>query len=142
MFTKRIFVLAFLFFTVSLNTGCPRDIANSVAESSNLTKEYNEKVDAANALEADLSRNHHIYITLGSMSKSLTSMNWAAVSEADRVTIRNKLNQYLSLIGRIIELSNHKALKDQVASSSRSTQRDHQQSAADYLENLNKFEKK
>lgn len=136
MISRRIFVIVFAIFTVTLNTACPRDIANSVAEQQQLEKEYNEKVEKLNIVDHELSK---LGVNIGVSEKLVT---WSTKSDTDRKVIREKLTQYLVIMGRVIELSNHKAVKEKVKEFQRVLHRDYQISARAYLDSLNQEEGK
>lgn len=135
MTLKRIWLLAFAICTVTLNTACPRDIANAVAEQVDLQKEYDEKSDKASAVDRDL-MSHDVYVS----STSPRTVNWSTKSPADRELIRAKLMEYLELMGRVIEISNHKLMKEKVTESMRRLNSQRQQTAGEYLSTLNRFD--
>jgi hypothetical protein len=141
MFSRRIFVIAFALFTVTTMTACPRDIANKIIEKNELTKEYNEKVDQANSISLDLAK-QGVSVDFGPLvgNKLFSKVSWVAVSASDRLKIRNLLTSYLHLIGRIIELANHGAIKDDITDTTRKLQKEKQANAKAYMDSLNSYE--
>lgn len=121
---------------VLFTTACPRDIANKVAERQSLAKEYNEKRDR----EIDLSWDLRIQgINVDSDPVFLSKSSFELKTAAQLDVIRAKLNEYISTVGRMIEIAEHGNMDDEVKDADMRTLREKLSNATEYREILSKI---
>lgn len=136
---RYLWMVAFCFGTVTLNTACPQDIAKQVMEQENLRKEYDDKKLEKIDIDTKLFSGQLLFIN-GLHSSS--DYDFKSKSQTQRDTIRGLLQKYLEINGRLIELSNHKLVKEYVSDSERNRLLQDQISAKSFMTDLNAAEGK
>lgn len=132
---KNILLVIFAFMTVTLNTACPRDIANSIVEEDKLTKEYDNKANESNDMAVDF------LVTYGlSTADKPTAKDWESMPSDKRKVLKGKLSRYLEIVGRLIELAKHKNVKPRVKAGEEAKLQNSQKIVAIYLQAVEKCE--
>lgn len=136
---RYLWMIVFCFGTVTLNTACPQDIVKQVVEQDKLRKEYDDKKLEKTDVDIKLWGTHLLFIN---GLHSASDYNFKAKSQPQRDTIRGLLLKYLELNNRLIELSNHKLVKEKVSDSERNRLLQDDLSAKSFLAELNAAEGK
>lgn len=132
---KNILLVIFALLTVTLNTACPRDIANSLVEEEKLTKEYDNKADEATRMNTDFAITYNL-----STAGVPSPVDWESMPPDKRKVLKGKIAHYLEVVGRLLELAKHKNVKPRVKEGEEAKLQAAQKIVATYLQGLEKCE--